>query len=125
MKKILLVFAILFIGLTSQADEVFVSSVSLDNLWQKLGVKEQSVNNETGKVEYNPAAEVEQQVKIELFKDPKYQELYKLQVKLDSETDRIDTEIELLDQEMKEFSKTQQRHFRRRSRKPRTSKTRL
>lgn len=44
MKKILLVFAILFIGLTSQADEVFVSSVSLDNLWQKLGVKEEKLN---------------------------------------------------------------------------------
>lgn len=44
MKRLLLAFAILFIGLTSQAEEVFVSSVNLDNLWNKLGLREEKLN---------------------------------------------------------------------------------
>jgi len=41
MKKFLIVFVILFIGLSSQAEEVIISSVNLDNLWNKLGLMEE------------------------------------------------------------------------------------
>lgn len=43
MKKILLLF-VLFIGLSAQANEITVSNVTLDNLWNKLGVREEKVN---------------------------------------------------------------------------------
>lgn len=44
MKRLLLTLTILFIGLASQANEVIVSGVTTENIWQKLGTREQKLN---------------------------------------------------------------------------------
>lgn len=43
MKRILLIFALL-IGLSVQANEITVSNVTMDNIWNKLGSREEKVN---------------------------------------------------------------------------------
>ena len=44
MKRLLLTLTILFIGLASQANEIIVSGVTTENIWQKLGTREQKLN---------------------------------------------------------------------------------
>lgn len=44
MKRFLLTFALLLLGLSVRAEEVFISSVNLDNLWHKLGLREEKLN---------------------------------------------------------------------------------
>ncbi len=44
MKRLLFIFTLLFIGLASQANEIIVSGVTTENIWQKLGTREQKLN---------------------------------------------------------------------------------
>jgi len=43
MKRILLIF-VLLIGLSAQANEITISNVTMDNIWNKLGLREEKVN---------------------------------------------------------------------------------
>lgn len=44
MKKLLLIFVFLFIGLTSGANEITITGVTTENIWNKLGVREEKLN---------------------------------------------------------------------------------
>lgn len=44
MKRLLLTLTILFIGLASQANEIIVSGITTENIWQKIGTREQKLN---------------------------------------------------------------------------------
>lgn len=44
MKRLLFILTLLFIGLASQANEITITSVTTENIWHKLGIREEKVN---------------------------------------------------------------------------------
>ncbi len=44
MKRLLLILTLLFIGLASQANEIIISGITTENIWQKLGTREKKLN---------------------------------------------------------------------------------